>query len=64
MISYLIIFAIIGFVIAKVIKEPKKSFLIFLGISIACGIFYAPMWGFVSFGEMALGYFVVYFTKD
>lgn len=64
MLTYLIIFAIIGFVIAKTIKEPKKSFLIFLVISIISGFFYAPMWGLVSFAEMALGYFVVYFTKD
>lgn len=64
MITYLIIFVIIGFAIAKVIKEPKKSFLIIFGISIVSGIFYAPMWGLVSFGEMAMGYFVVYFTKD
>ncbi len=64
MISYLIIFVIIGFVIAKLIKEPKKSFLIIIVLSILCGIFYAPMWGLVSFGQMAMGYFVVYFTKD
>ncbi|WP_419763600.1 MAG: hypothetical protein ACNI28_07230 [Arcobacter sp.] len=64
MITYLIIFAIIGFIIAKVIKEAKKSFLIIFCISIIAGFFYTPMWGLVSFGEMALGYFVVYFTKD
>ena len=64
MITYLIIFAIIGFIIAKIIKEPKKSFLIILCISLIAGIIYTPMWGLVSFGEMALGYFVVYFTKD
>ncbi|PLY10865.1 MAG: hypothetical protein C0626_04330 [Arcobacter sp.] len=64
MLTYLIIFAIVGFIIAKVIKEPKKSFFIILCISIVSGFFYTPMWALVSFAEMALGYFVVYFTKD
>ncbi|MGB5919824.1 hypothetical protein [Arcobacter sp.] len=64
MLIYLIIFVILGFILAKFIKEPKIALLIALIISIAIGVFYAPMWGIVSLGEMAFGYFAFVFTKD
>ncbi|WP_428024863.1 hypothetical protein [Arcobacter sp.] len=64
MLMYLIIFVIVGFIVAKLLKNTKKAFLIFTCLAILCGIVYAPMWGLVSFGEMAFGYFIVVFTRD
>ena len=64
MLMYLIIFVILGFILAKFIEKPKVAFVIALIISIAVGVFYAPMWGVVSLGEMAFGYFAFVFTKD
>jgi biotin transporter BioY len=64
MLMYLVVFFIIGFIVAKIVKEKKKAFLIFICIAVLWGIVYVPMWGFVSLAEMLLGYFVVSFTKD
>jgi len=64
MIMYLILFFIIGFAIAKFVKDIKKAFLIYICLSIICAVAYAPMWGLVCLGEMAFGYFVVSFNKD
>lgn len=64
MIAYVIIFFIIGFAITKILKENKKIIFAILGVGIFWGIYYSPMWGLVSLGEMALGYFVVRFNED
>ncbi|MGB6329905.1 MAG: hypothetical protein WBF48_13350 [Halarcobacter sp.] len=64
MLTFVIIFFIVGVVIAMTIKDNKKAFSLMIGLSILCGIFYLPMWGLVSFGEMAFGYFVIRFTRD
>ena len=64
MLTFVIIFFIVGVVISMTIKDNKKAFALIIGLSILCGIFYLPMWGLVSFGEMMLGYFVISFTRD
>lgn len=61
---YVIIFFIIGYLITKLLKENKKIFLAILGVAIFWGVYYHPMWGLVSFGEMAFGYFFVKFNED
>lgn len=64
MLVYLVIFVILGFLLAKFVEKPKIAFSVALVISIAIGTFYAPMWGVVSLGEMAFGYFAFIFTRD
>lgn len=61
---YVVVFFIIGFAITKILKENKKIFFAILGVAIFWGIYYHPMWGLVSFGEMLMGYFVVRFNED
>ncbi len=64
MLVYLFIFVILGFLLAKFIEKPKVALVIALVISIVTGVIYNPMWGIVSLGEMAFGYFAFIFTRD
>ncbi len=61
---YVIVFFIIGYAITKILKENNKIILAILGIAIFWGFYYHPMWGLVSLGEMAMGYFVVRFNEN
>jgi len=63
MLMYVFIFFVIGFLISKFFDE-KKAFIIIIIIAIIWSFVDSIMWGLVSFGEMALGYFVVRFLKD
>jgi hypothetical protein len=58
MLKYLIIFGLLGFLLSKFIDDEKTLFGIFLGISVLWGLSSAPIWGLVTLGELALGYFV------
>lgn len=66
MLFYIILFTIIGFVIARLNQNNlKSSFKIMIIISIVWGISTALIWGCLSFGEMALGYFIsnIFYNK-
>ena len=56
MFKYLIIFSLLGFLLSKFIEEDKTVFGVFLAISVIWGLSSAPIWGLVTFGELALGY--------
>ena len=59
MFFYFIIFSILGFVIGKLNNHNEsQAFVIILIIAILWGISSAFIWGLVSLGEMALGYFI------
>lgn len=59
MLFYFIIFTIVGLVIAIINKNnDNQAFTIIIIIAVIWGIFTAPIWGLVSLGEMALGYFI------
>ncbi|MCD4758963.1 MAG: hypothetical protein K8R39_11880 [Arcobacteraceae bacterium] len=59
MLSYFIIFTIVGFVINKINQDNEsQAFGIIIVVAVIWGIAYAPIWGLASLGEMALGYFI------
>lgn len=58
MLTYFIIFSIVGFVIGKLQNNQQTAFIIIIGIAILWGISHKPIWGFVSLGELFFGYFI------
>jgi len=56
MLGYFILFLVIGFIASKVIAEEKTTFIIFMVISVGWGISFGPIWGLVTFGELAAGF--------
>ena len=63
MITYFIIFAVIGGALKG--AETDKGIFIIIGIAILWGLTHAPIWGLVSLGEMMTGYVLVnYFNKS
>lgn len=63
MLTYFIIFSIVGFVIGKLQSNQQTAFIIIIGIAILWGISHKPIWGVVSLGELALGYFIASLTN-
>ena len=57
MLEYFIIFTIVGFALSYILEE-NKAILLIIVIAIVWGFSTAIIWGFVSLGEMFLGYFV------
>jgi uncharacterized membrane protein (Fun14 family) len=58
MLTYFIIFTVIGFVIGTMVKDIEKSIPIIIGISILWGLIYAPVWGLATLGELSLGFYI------
>ncbi len=63
MLIYFFIFSIVGFVIGKLQSNQQTAFIIIIAIAILWGISHKPIWGLVSFGELALGYFIATMTR-
>lgn len=63
MLTYFIIFSIVGFVIGKLQNNQQTAFIIIIAVAILWGISHKPIWGFVSFGELVLGYFIAIMTS-
>lgn len=64
MIFYFLLFTIIGIIISFMIKNETNTFILFIIIAILWGVSHAPIWGLVSLGEMALGYFITKIFKN
>jgi hypothetical protein len=64
MIVYFLIFTIAGFVIGNLVQEKEKAFGIIIIIAIVWALSYSFFWGLVSFGELALGYFISVIIKE
>ncbi|MDA9006885.1 hypothetical protein N9J36_04630 [Litoricola sp.] len=56
MLGYFILFLIVGFITSKVMGDEKTTFIIFTVISIGWGVSFGPIWGLVTFGELAAGF--------
>ena len=56
MVKYFFIFTAIGFLIAKFIKSERNGFFVSIAISIIWGLSSQPIWGFVTLGELLLGF--------
>lgn len=63
MLTYFIVFSIVGFIIGKFQNNQQTAFIIIIAIAILWGISHKPIWGFVSLGELALGYFIAMMTS-
>lgn len=63
MLTYFIIFSIVGFIIGKFQNNQQTAFVIIIAIAVLWGISHRPIWGFVSLGELALGYFIAMMTS-
>lgn len=58
MLIYLVIFMIVGFAIAKAFDDKKTALGLLLGIAVLWGASHRLIWGFVTLGELLLGYFL------
>ena len=58
MFFYFVIFTAIGFAIGKVVDNSRNATLAIVVIALLWGLFYAPIWGLVSLGELFLGYII------
>lgn len=58
MVIYFIIFLLIGGMVGKIIKNEVIIVSVIVLISILWGLTHHYIWGFVSLGEMLLGYFI------
>jgi len=56
MLSYFIVFTILGALIRFLFVKPKQSIFINSIIAILWGLSNQPIWGLVTFGELMLGY--------
>ena len=56
MLGYFVLFVIVGFIISKVIESDKTIFIIFIILSGGWALSFGPVWGLVTFGELAGGY--------
>lgn len=65
MFFYIFFFLIVGLAIGKFIKEKNLAIGVILGTSLLWGLSHGMIWGFVTLGEIFLGYFVIEFiTKN
>ena len=56
MLSYFIVFGLLGFFISKAVKVDKAAVAIIVMIAIIWGLFHHAVWGLVTLGELLLGY--------
>ena len=59
MLKYIILFVLIGAGIGWFVRQPRPAFLIMIVIAILWGLSSRMIWGFVSFGELMLGFGIV-----
>ena len=58
MLLYFILFSGIGLAIGKFVNDRKVALGIILGIAVLWGMGHRSIWGFVTLGELLLGYFL------
>jgi hypothetical protein len=63
MLGYLIIFSVIGAGIKHFIPNEKVAIFLIVFFSLLWGMTHAAIWGFVTLGELFLGYFVYSLLK-
>lgn len=66
MLKYFLVFSILGFALSALIKNDKPIFVVFAVIAAVWGISTASIWGFVSFGELCIGFSIykIWGNKD
>ena len=56
MFGYFVLFVVIGFLVSKLITNEKTIFIVYVVISVGWGVSFGPIWGLVTFGELAAGF--------
>ncbi|MDD3506616.1 MAG: hypothetical protein PHX65_08750 [Sulfurimonas sp.] len=64
MIFYFILFAVAGAVIGYFSKNKLTALIVIITIAILWGMTHRMIWGFVSMGEMFLGYFIYIVIRE
>ncbi len=64
MLTYFIVFTVIGFIIGTMVKDIRKAAPIIIGASILWGLIYAPVWGLAALGELSLGFYLFAMTNQ
>jgi hypothetical protein len=64
MLKYFLLFSLLGWLVAKIVDDIRSVFIIYFLIAIMWGAFTAPIWGFVAFGELFVGYSFAFIFKS
>ena len=64
MLTYFIVFTILGFVIGTLVGDMKKAIPIIVAASILWGLISAPIWGLATLGELSLGFYIYVLSKN
>lgn len=56
MLTYFIVFSVLGYAITKIVSDDKKSIVLIVILAILWGLKSRHIWGLVALGEMFLGY--------
>jgi len=64
MLTYFIVFTIVGFVIGTLVRDTKKAIPIIVAASILWGLINAPIWGLATLGELSLGFYIYLMSKN
>jgi hypothetical protein len=59
MVFYFLLFAAIGVGVGKFVEDKKTALLIIVGFAVFWGVTHRAIWGFVTMGELLLGYVLV-----
>lgn len=58
MLVYLMLFSAVGAGIKYFIANEKNALILIVAIAVIWGVSHKPIWGFVTLGELFLGYFL------
>lgn len=56
MLKFIVLFTGLGFALGHLVPNTKAVFIVFGVIALAWSFVTAPIWGFVTLGELFLGY--------
>lgn len=58
MLLYFLLFVGVGLAIGHFVREKKQALMVLLAIALLWGLSHRAIWGFVTLGELLLGYVV------
>lgn len=58
MLLYFLLFVSVGLAIGHFVREKKQALMVLVAIALLWGLSHRAIWGFVTLGELLLGYVV------